>query len=570
MSSIINTNILSQIAQNNLSNTQSSLTSAVTRLSSGLKINSAADDAAGLAISDRMTSQINGLTAAQQNATNGISLAQTAGSALTQITANLQRIRELAVQASNSTYSSSDRQSMNQEVQQRLSEINRIASQTQYNGLNLLDGSFGNASFQVGANAGQTISVNLSSSVKTSQIGQTSETTLQIGSGTGQNLSAGSLAIQLGNGTTTAIGTATSGSEEGQAADSAYAASAAINSSDISGLSSTATNTQNVTLAASVTTATTISINGTAVYSAGVGALSIGDLINGINAQSSTPGVTATENADGSLQLGAADGRNIDLTDSAGANAMTVAGSAIGATATTLYGTVTLSSSSVIGLSGSDATTLASGTNLQATGAAVDSATSLSGTTAASFTLNGTVVTTGTTWNASDLATAINNAHITNVSASADSSGHLQLESFSNAGISISGSGNAIVSDSGLTAATAQTTIYTAATGNTSLANADVLSVADAQQTLLAVDSALTQVDSLQGELGAVQNRFASTITNLQSATQNAQSSQSDIQDADYASEASNLSRAQVLQQAGTAMVAQANQLPQTVLKLLQ
>ncbi|HTJ94283.1 MAG TPA: flagellin, partial [Pararobbsia sp.] len=156
--------------------------------------------------------------------------------------------------------------------------------------------------------------------------------------------------------------------------------------------------------------------------------------------------------------------------------------------------------------------------------------------------------------------------HITNVVASADSSGHLQLESFSNAGISLTGS-SAVVTD--LSAAT-QTTIYTAATGNSSLATADVLTVADAQQTILAVNSALQEVDSLQGQLGAIQNRFQSTITDLQSATENAQSSQSNIQDADYAAEASNLSRAQVLQQAGTAMVAQANQIPQTVLKLLQ
>ncbi|RKP45339.1 flagellin [Pararobbsia silviterrae] len=567
MSSIINTNILSQIAQNNLQNTQSSLTSAVTDLSSGLKINSAADDAAGLAISDRMTSQINGLTAAQQNATDGIALAQTAGSALTQITANLQRIRELAVQASNSTYSASDRESMNEEVQQRLSEINRIASQTQYNGLNLLDGSFGVASFQVGANAGQTISVDLSSSMKTSQIGQTSETTLQIGAGTDQNLSSGSLAIQLGSGTTVAIGSATSGADEGQSADSAYAAAAAISGSDISGLSVTATNTQNVTVATSVAAATTISVNGTEVYEAGAGSLSIGDLINGINAQSSTTGVTATENADGTLSLTAADGRNIALTDSASQGALTTNQGAVTSSSQTLYGTVTLSSSSVIGLSGSDATSLSVGTNLQSTGRAVDSSTSLSGTTATSFTLNGTVVTTGTTWNAADLAAAINAAHISNVVASADSSGHLQLESFSNAGITLTGS-SPVVSDSGLSGS--QTTIYTASTANSSLATADVLTVADAQQTLLAVDSALDEVDSLQGELGAVQNRFSSTITNIQSATQNAQSAQSDIQDADYAAEASDLSRAQVLQQAGTAMVAQANSLPQNVLKLLQ
>jgi flagellin len=569
MASIINTNILSQIAQNNLTNSQSGLTSAVTRLSSGLKINSAADDAAGLAISDRITSQINGLTAAQQNATNGISLAQTAGSALSQITSNLQRIRDLAVQASNSTYSDSDRQSMDQEVQQRLSEINRIASQTQYNGLNLLDGSFGVASFQVGANAGQTISVDLSSSVKTSQIGQTSSTTLQMAGTAGSNLSTGSLAVQLGNGQTFAIGSAKAGTEAGQSADSAFAAAAAISAGDINGLSATATNTQNVSVAGSVTAATTLNINGTDVFTAGAGqSLSIGDVISGVNAHSAATGVTASQNSDGSLNLTAADGRNIVLTDSTGTEGILTDSAGGNLTGSTLYGTVSLSSSSTIGLSGTNATTLSStATNLAATGEAVNSSASLGGSTAASVTINGTVVTTGTTWNASDLASAINAAHITNVTASADSSGHLQLESFSNAGITVSGSG-AIGTDAGLSGTA--TTIYTASTSSTSLATADVLNVKDAQQTLQAVDSALNEVDSLQGQLGAVQNRFTSTITNLQSSTQNAQSSQSAIQDADYAAEASNLSRAQVLQQAGTAMVAQANQIPQTVLKLLQ
>ncbi|RKP59300.1 flagellin [Pararobbsia silviterrae] len=567
MSSVINTNMLSQIAQNNLSNTQADLSTAVTRLSSGKKINSAADDAAGLAISDRMSSTINGLTSAQQNATSGIALAQTAGSALSQVTANLQRIRQLAVQASNSTYSASDRESMNQEVQQRLSEIDRIASQTQYNGLSLLNGSFGVGNFQVGANAGQTISVDLSSSMKTSQIGQTSQTTLQVGSGANQNLSTGSLAIQIGTGQTYAIGTAVAGSQQGQSADSAFAAAAAINQSDIPGLSVTATNSQNVTLATSIATATTLNINGTDVYSAGAGNLSIGDVINGVNAQSSKTGVTASQNADGTLSLSAADGRNITITDSAAAGAMTATSGAITATPTTLYGTVTMASSDTIGLSGSDATVLSAGTNLQATGSAVNSAASLSGTTATSFTLNGTTVTTGSTWNASDLANSINAAHITNVVASADSSGHLQLESYAGVGITLTGTGP-VATDTGLKTAT-PTTIYTAAKGDSSLASADVLTVADAQQTILAVDSALNQVDSLQGQLGAMQNRFTSTITNLQSATTNAENARSDIEDADYAAEASNMARAQVLQQAGTAMVAQANQIPQTVLKLL-
>ncbi|WP_158601878.1 flagellin [Pararobbsia silviterrae] len=565
MSLTINTNILASIAQNNLAQTQAALTSSVTRLSSGLKINSAADNAAGLAIADRMTSQINGLAAARQNATSGIALVETADSALAQISTNLQRIRQLAVQASNATYSASDRQSMNAEVQQRLAEINRIAAQTQYNGLNLLDGSLGTASFQVGSNAGQTIAVNLSTSVKTSQIGQTTSIPLQLSSASGYNLSTGALSIQLDTGQTVAIGTAQQGSEAGQSADSAYAAAQAISDADISGLSVTATNSQNLSVASTIATATTFSVNGVDVYTASAGTVSIGNLIGAINAHTSDTGVTASVNSDGSLELIAGDGRNIVLSDSAGSGALTDgSGAVVGASATTLYGTITLSSSKAIHLSGSAAQNFASSSSsLSSTGVAVASANALSGTSAISVTINGTTVTTGTNWTASDLAQAINSAHISNVSATADSSGHLHLESFNNVGLTVTG-----ITDAGLQGT--GTAIYSAATSGATLAQANVLTVSAAQTTLESVDSALEQIDALEGALGAVENRFSSTIRALQSAGVDTQSAQSSIQDADYAAEASNLARAQVLQQAGLAMVAQANQLPQLVLKLLQ
>src|SRR5690606_3667304 len=159
MPQVINTNIASLNAQRNLNASQGDANVALQRLSSGLRINSAKDDAAGLAISTRFESQITGLNMAQRNANVGISLAQTAEGALDQVTANLQRIRELAVQSANATNSTSDRQALNQEVQQRIAEINRIASQTSFNGLKVLDGTFGVQNFQVGANAGETISV---------------------------------------------------------------------------------------------------------------------------------------------------------------------------------------------------------------------------------------------------------------------------------------------------------------------------------------------------------------------------------------------------------------------------
>ena len=170
MALVINTNVMSMTAQRNLSTSGSALATSLQRLSSGMRINSAKDDAAGLAISARMTTQINGLNQAVRNANDGISLSQTTEGALQEVTNNLQRIRELAVQSVNASNSSSDRTALDQEVQQRLAEIQRIASQTSFNGRKTLDGSFGSAVFQIGANVGETITVGLQTSMQTSSI----------------------------------------------------------------------------------------------------------------------------------------------------------------------------------------------------------------------------------------------------------------------------------------------------------------------------------------------------------------------------------------------------------------
>src|SRR5688572_11382081 len=164
MPQVINTNVMSLNAQRNLTTSGSQMAQAIQRLSSGLRINSAKDDAAGLAISDRMSTQISGLNQAMRNANDGISLAQTTEGALQEVTNNLQRIRELAVQSANATNSDDDRLALDQEVQERIKEINRIAQQTSFNGRKVLDGTFGNAVFQVGANVGETISVTLGAS----------------------------------------------------------------------------------------------------------------------------------------------------------------------------------------------------------------------------------------------------------------------------------------------------------------------------------------------------------------------------------------------------------------------
>ena len=256
----INTNIASLTAQYNTDKTQNDLSTAIQRLSSGLRINSAKDDAAGLAISDRMTAQINGLNQAARNANDGISLAQVADGALSSVSDNLQRMRELAVQSANATNSSSDRAALQQEVGQLAAEIDRVSTQTQFNGINLLDGSFTAQQFQVGANSGQTITVSSIASARASALGQSygvSAAGATLTSATGIT-GAGQFTI---NGTDIYQGTAITGSAKDIAA--------AINSKAISGVTATAL----ATSAVGSTTATggasagaaTLTINGIAI-----------------------------------------------------------------------------------------------------------------------------------------------------------------------------------------------------------------------------------------------------------------------------------------------------------------
>jgi flagellin len=466
----INSNIASLAAQNNVNKTQNALTSAITRLSSGLRINSAADDAAGLAISDRMTAQINGLNQAAQNANDGISLAQTADGALASVSDNLQRIRELAVESANATNSSSDRASLQLEVSQLQSEIDRVATQTQFNGINLLDGSFTAQAFQVGANAGQTITVSSIASARSSALGQYQGYNLTNQAiGTASNTAAAET-VTIGGGAAVALGTI---------ANDAKALSAAINASGVAGLTATA----NATSVAGVATTTAgtagtanLSINGLTitVTNAVNAATDRANAVAAINAQSAATGVVASDNGTG-VTLAAADGRNI------------VVGAIANVTST--------------------------------------------GSTLADFGLAAAGTTGGTL----------------NIGYSAPSG--------------VTGS----VAFGG---AFANTTAI-AATG-TAVSGLDISTVAGANAALSSIDAALQSIDSSRASLGAVQNRFTSTVSNLQTSAQNDTASRSGIQDANFAQETANLSRAQVLQQAGTAMVAQANQMPQEVLKLLQ
>lgn len=378
MAQTINTNVASLNAQRNLNRSQGLLNQSLERLSTGLRINSAKDDAAGLAISERFTTQIRGLNQAVRNASDGISLAQTAESALAELTNNLQRIRELAVQSANASNSASDREALDAEVQQRIAEVDRIAKQTNFNGVKVLDGSFGTATFQVGANVGETISVGLTTDVTAAAIGTVNTVT---GAAFDMTVVDDDVTIEFEDADTNSLGTVVVAAES-----SVQEAVDAINNANISGIS-------------------------------------------------------AFVNGDDQIQILSSVG------------AVTMAETAVGA--------------NTLGLD--------------------------------------TLVTADET-----------------------------------------------------------------AGATTTLEGVTVASVADANFAIARIDSALTDVNGLRGDLGAIQNRFESTIINLQTVSENLAASRGRIQDADFAAETAALTKAQILQQAGVSVLAQANAQPQLALSLLQ
>ncbi len=381
MALTINTNVASLNAQRNLSRSQGMLDQSLQRLSTGLRINSAKDDAAGLAIAQRFTTQIRGLDQAVRNASDGISLAQTTESALAELTNNLQRIRELAVQSANASNSASDRQALNDEVQQRIAEIDRIAKQTNFNGAKVLDGSFDTAVFQVGANVGETISVSLDTDVTASAVGTVNTNT-----------------------------------------------GAAFSMAD-----ATEANFVNVTF----------------------------------------------DNADG-VEIGSVN--------------------------------------------------VAAGSSVQ------------------------------------EAADAINNANIDGVSAFVNDSGQIQVLSEVGA-VTMAETVAAGANTLGLDAVvTADETVG----ATTTLGGVSIATVAGSNFAIARVDSAMNVVNGLRGTLGAIQNRFESTIVNLQTVSENLAASRGRIQDADFAAETAALTKAQVLQQAGVSVLSQANAQPQLALSLLQ
>ena len=499
MSSTINTNISSLTAQRNLSQTSSALSTAIQRLSSGLRINSAKDDAAGLAISERFTGQIRGMNQAARNANDGISLAQTAEGALGSAGTILQRVRELAVQSANATNSASDRAALNAEVGQLTSELDRIAKTTQFNGQNLLDGSFGSAVFQVGANANQSITAT-SANFSTSKYGNN-----RIGS---------SAAATAG-----AAGDLVTGSNIGATATLAGLTSSAI-------------------------VADTLTINGalgsaTAAVAAGDSAKTVAA---NINAQSGTTGVSAT------------------------------ARTQIDATALTANGSFSLAVSSDNSIAVTVSFSVGSPLNADTLAAGITAFNDKSSQTGVTAKLNnaGTGITL-TNASGSDIRVANNSAAGNSITLGAQAvapaavgyvTGSLTIDSDKTFGIT-----------STVAAGAGKTGFFVALTGASQLQAAstlDVSTVESATRTLATVDASLSTVNGQRANYGALQSRFETTISNLRTTAENLSASRSRIQDADFAMETANLSRAQILQQAGTAMVAQANQLPQGVLALLR
>jgi len=487
MASVINTNVASLNSQRNLSTSQASLNTSIQRLSSGLRINSAKDDAAGLAISDRMNSQIKGMTQATRNANDGVSMAQTAEGALSSSGDILQRVRELAVQSSNSSNSASDRKALQTEVTQLTSELNRIANTTEFNGQKLMDGSMGTANFQVGANAGQLISMN-GANFNTGTYGNNS---------TGANgTTVADDAAVAKDATVTVAGSQGKQTYTTKEGDTAKEVAAGVNAmSGETGVTASARTDAQLTATAKASYSLTIQSNNSEAVDI---SFTVGDktdangfasAISAFNAQSAKTGVTASYDSanGGGIKLSQADGNTIKIGNSA-------------------------DSSAEIKMGNYDADGTAQ------TGVAIANEANAAASALGRVTFD------------SDKSFAVTEG----------------------AGAAATGLGLAANSDL------------------KSVANLDISTFDGAQAAIKIADAALSAVNGQRAEYGALQSRFESAISNLSSSTENLSASRSRIVDTDFASETAKMTRGQILQQAGTSMLAQANSLPNGVLSLLR
>ncbi len=649
MPQIINTNIMSLNSQRQLNKSQLMQNEAMERLSSGLRVNSAKDDAAGLAIATGMESQIRGINQAVRNANDGISMSQTAEGAMDEMTNILQRIRELAIQSANDTNSASNRASIQSEVDQLYDELDRIANVTQFNGVNVLDGSVGATTLQIGANAGENLTFSIDS-VTTRDLNLNAVSGLGELNGGRVNGASATLANEVTiNGVALAATTASS--------NRAGAMATAVNdSSGITGVTAQAYNAVQGVGGQTGVTANLV-INGTAIGPTG----STSELVDTINRD--VAGVVASIANNGGLLLSNDNGNSIDV--SAGGSEAGIVdgnyqgflalssadqseislglGSAPTASAAQLHQfgfNIALGSANLTGgevtngaITGADGIQIngidlgeVTGTSAADKAFAINTITELTGvsasattevkyevvfpeTTGSTLLLNGSSITFTGDVSLDDVVTKINASGIQGVVATSDpTTGSIIFTSQSGGDISVESDVNGSLIDQAGAGNTANNDITTLGTitltgkdgkdvAITSNANSEtakdtalgklgfvdfggsssaigtglsVLSVGNAENTIDRIDAALDQISNSRAGLGAVQNRLASTIANLENVSQNLSSSKSRIVDADFAAETSKLSKAQILQQAGTAMLSQANASTQNVLSLLQ
>ncbi|AYY60544.1 flagellin [Burkholderia multivorans] len=667
----INSNINSLVAQQNLNGSQNALSQAITRLSSGKRINSAADDAAGLAIATRMQTQINGLNQGVSNANDGVSMIQTASSGLSQITSSLQRIRQLAVQASSGSLSTSDQQALQQEVTQQIAEVNRIASQTNYNGKNVLDGSAGNISFQVGANVGQTISLNLSQSLSAASLGKglvSAGSTL----GTLNNLSLDANGNSVTSGAAiTAINVLSDGNggftytdQNNQALSAKAVKNLFGNSTGVGGaLNITASGSGSALLSTSqlstISQANATPPAGTNTVIGTITGLSI-DASTGKDVAAGTQGaitsITVKTNGSGGFNFydqtgaqlstglvgdnsGTNPGSLLTITKGTGGNGDSVSFTnsvstqlvnVNAATATSFSSQVTAVNGAVTMALPSATTTLGkiTGLNVDTSGKDVAAGTagaitSLTVTEDTSGNIhfadqNGTDVTATMTAAGTGLFSVVQgNGTTTKASFAMQGTATAPTISGTITGLSLDASGNNVApgTQGAITSITVKNTggtlsytdqngadvssLFTGSAGSVAfksgvspisygapqlaafssidannapgtVSSIDISTTTGANQAMESIDNALATVNNIQASLGAAQNRFTAISTTQQAQSTNLSQAQSQIQDANFAQETANLSKAQVLQQAGISVLAQANSLPQQVLKLLQ
>ncbi|MCI2808442.1 flagellin N-terminal helical domain-containing protein [Eoetvoesiella caeni] len=564
---VINTNSLSLIAQGNLNKSQSALGTAIERLSSGMRINSAKDDAAGQAIANRFTANIKGLTQATRNANDGISIAQTTEGSLNEINNNLQRIRELSVQAATGSNSDTDLDSIQAEINQRLDEINRVSDQTQFNGVQVLGATANTLKVQVGAKDGQTIEINLR---------EISSSTLKLNgfnvNGTGTaNTAATAKDIKaagfIESTTTAGQFTATNFNRDSTVAD--------VFSNVTKSGATVSDGTTTYTFDADTASFTFDETGRT--YAGGTGlATALTPAAGETKTATITLGGEKQEvkiGSDGKLTdatSGAAlylNGSDLSETNGGGALAQaTITEVATFIADDTANGSVALGASIKSGgttytVTADDTFTVTGDTITKAALAKTVSDTKAAAAATTTFTvdLDGD---TGTTNDKFVIADTTATTKITKDSADAFVSGFDNKTFTASADTTVYANSNGKITDG------AANEVFVTSGGT--LTFDSVSNATKSDNPLAKIDAAIAKVDELRGELGAVQNRFESTIANLNNTVTNLSSARSRIEDADYAVEVSNMTRAQILQQAGTSVLAQANQVPQTVLSLLR